>query len=60
MIRKLKSGFIWEYDEYKKEVCLYIPDTDQNLKVFIPRVKVRSLLCFLNRVAWHREKRKKK
>jgi len=62
MITKLKSGFTWEYRNDAKMVDIHVPVRvvdDNKFMVSIPRVKARSLLCFLNRVAWHRERRKK-
>lgn len=54
---QLKSGYTWEYDDEEKILRVGTPS---DIKVFIPRVKARSLLCFLNRIAWHRDIKRKK
>ena len=60
MIVKLLSGYTWEYVEDAKTLCLYHGDEgNEEGVILIPRAQVRSLGCFVNRVAWHRSPRKK-
>ena len=61
MITELKSGWTWEFLEEEKLIRISRKNTDGvSSVVVIPRVQTRSLLCFLNRVAWHKDKKKKK
>jgi hypothetical protein len=58
MITKLKSGYVWEYSENDRVVTILRSNLIGEASVVaIPRVKARSLLCFLNRVAWHKDKK---
>jgi hypothetical protein len=62
MKRQLKSGFTWEYREGAKMLDIHVPARgvdDDRFTVSVPRSKVRSLECFITRVAWHRERRAK-
>lgn len=60
MITKLKSGFTWGYDENNHMVEITTPASKDLAPIAVPRVKARSLLCFLNRVAWHKDVKSKK
>lgn len=59
MIRKLKSGYTWEYSDEEKVLFLYHENKgEEEGVILIPRSKIRSLGCFINQIAWHKDIKK--